>query len=674
MVRALRSATILLLSVHSLGEARKVTLDDLMKLRTISSVRISPDGKQVAYVVSQPSFEKDAHEAVLFVAPATGGPPSRLTHETRIFNRPIPRPELRWSPDGQFLSFLGWRDGRPQVFALPAGGGEPRPLSSAPEGVVTYEWSPDSRRIAYLAVEPPSPEEQRRREEKSFVVEVDRDERPTRLWVQELNGRARALTPIEHFVSGLTWSPDGSRIAYAAAPRSGYLAQFETKIYAVPASGGNPRLVVDRAGMNVSPQYSPDGKWLGFISTDGQAALISIWGLHLVPAAGGPIRNLSATTGSWVGEFAWEPSSQSLLYIPNEGTGLRGAKMFEQPVVRVFLDGRTETLSDSPSVNFSLSISADGKRLAYRLVEPRNMGDVQVMELPDRRSRRLSEVNPELAELELGKLEPVRWTSFDGMEIWGLLLTPPDSPPGRPTPLVVYVHGGPIGGFTYGIFPQFMHRPAQVDPYPAEAMAAEGIAVLFPMPRGGSGYGLEGFRRIVNRWGEGDYRDIMAGVDHLVARGAADPERLGVMGASYGGFMVNWIVTQTSRFKAASSGASISDIADLYYLSDAGDFTVEYFGLPWEAGESYRAHSPITYAQNVATPLLLQHGELDQRVPLSQAKKFYKALRKLGKPVEMAIYPRGGHVVYEPDLEREQMRRNLEWFRRFLLDEIRTSR
>jgi dipeptidyl aminopeptidase/acylaminoacyl peptidase len=138
--------------------------------------------------------------------------------------------------------------------------------------------------------------------------------------------------------------------------------------------------------------------------------------------------------------------------------------------------------------------------------------------------------------------------------------------------------------------------------------------------------------------------------------------------------MVNWIVTQTSRFKAASSGASISDIADLYYLSDAGDFTVEYFGLPWEAGESYRAHSPITYAQNVATPLLLQHGELDQRVPLSQAKKFYKALRKLGKPVEMAIYPRGGHVVYEPDLEREQMRRNLEWFRRFLLDEIRTSR
>jgi dipeptidyl aminopeptidase/acylaminoacyl peptidase len=197
-------------------------------------------------------------------------------------------------------------------------------------------------------------------------------------------------------------------------------------------------------------------------------------------------------------------------------------------------------------------------------------------------------------------------------------------------------------------------------------MASSGIAVLMPMPRGGSGYGLAGFRQIVRAWGEGDYRDIMTGVDRLVERGLADPNRLGVMGASYGGYMTDWIVTQTDRFRAASAGASIADVADVYYLSDAGDFTEEYFGLPWEEQELYLEHSPITHAAQVTTPLLLQHGEEDRRVPVSQAKKFFKALSTLGKTVELDIYPRGGHVLYEPLLERAAMERNLRWFEKWL--------
>src|SRR6202023_1497000 len=162
--------------------------------------------------------------------------------------------------------------------------------------------------------------------------------------------------------------------------------------------------------------------------------------------------------------------------------------------------------------------------------------------------RRLTEVNPELAELALGKLEPIHWRSFDGMEIWGLLLTPPgdgDARQRRRLPLVVYLHGGPIGGVTYGVFPQFMHSVGQVEPYPIQAMASAGLAVLLPMPRGGSGYGEAGFRMIENGWGEGDYQDVMAGVDDLVKEGVADPDRLGVMGASYGGYLTDWIVTQT---------------------------------------------------------------------------------------------------------------------------------
>jgi dipeptidyl aminopeptidase/acylaminoacyl peptidase len=248
------------------------------------------------------------------------------------------------------------------------------------------------------------------------------------------------------------------------------------------------------------------------------------------------------------------------------------------------------------------------------------------------------------------------------MEIWGLLLTPPSAGQARSRlPLLVYCHGGPIGGVTLGIFPQFMHVPGQIDPYPAEAFASAGYAVLFPMPRGGSGYGEAGHRMIINDWGGPDYKDIMAGVDHLIAHGIADPDRLGVMGASYGGYMTNWIVTQTSRFKAAAAGASISDLGDLYYLTDAGEVMAEYYQLPWENPDGYTRSSPLTHVAKVTTPILISHGDRDPRVPLASAQKFFKALQTLGKTAEMDVYPGGGHVFYLPQQEKAVMTRNLEW-------------
>ncbi len=657
---------------------RPVTVGDLMALRSIADVRISPDGRQVAYVVSQPSFEKDEHEAVLYLVPASGGTPVRLTYGTRIFNKPRPAPQLRWSPDGTQLSFLAFAGDLPQVFALDVRAGEARALTANPQGVSDYVWSPDGTRLAYLAPDAPSAEEERQRKEKSFVIEVDRQERPARVWVQDLaGGAARALSPPHHFAAALDWSPDGATIAYAASLQPGFVGQFHTRLYALPASGGEPRAIraiVDRDGVNTSPQYSPDGRWIAFLSTGGRPEMVASWELYLAPAEGGdPQRLRSLTPDTWVAEFVWAPDSRSLFVVPNMSPLQRGARMFEQPLLRVGLDGRIAELHPGPFVDFSPSLSRDGRRIAFRSVEAATMGDVFVLDLGDRNDRdgrtprRLTEVNPELRELALGKLEPVHWTSFDGMEIWGLLLTPPGTGGLRDRlPLVVYVHGGPGGGFTYGMFPQFMHSVGQVEPYPLQAMASAGMAVLLPMPRGGAGYGEAGLRMIKNGWGEGDYRDIMAGVDHLVKEGVADPDRLGVMGASYGGYMTDWIVTQTSRFKAASAMCSISDLADLYYLSDGGDATEEYFGLPWEAPEAYARHSAITYVSRVTTPLLIQHGENDRRVPIAGATKFYKALKNQGKIVEMEIYPRGGHVIYEPDLQQEIMRRNLEWFQRWL--------
>ena len=647
----------------------KVTVDDLMRLRSLFDVRISPDGKRVAYVVSTPSIEHAEHEAVLWLVSSTGGTPQRLTQSTKIFNQPVPSPCLRWSPDGSLLSFVGYVNGVPQVLAMSPSGGEPWPLTSVPDGVPIYEWSPDGKQIAFLGPDPLAAEVTERVKNKSFVIAVDRNDRLPRLWVQDVpGGKPKPLSPANESAIDFQWAPDGRSIAYSASNRKGFYSRYQSRVFVVPARGGERRMLVDRPGVNRAPRFSPDGRWIAFISSGGQTGMIAAMDLHVVSADGGSgIRNLSGQVQAWIGEFVWAPDSRSLLYIPNEQTNASGDQMFEQAVTRIWLDsGKIERLTSGPLVNYSVSLSADGSRMAYKSVESRTMGDVSVMTLEDRHTTRLTEINPELRTLVLGAIKAVSWKSFDGKEIWGLLLTPPGYKAGVRVPLVVYCHGGPIGGFTYGVFPQFMHTAGQVDPYPVEAMASAGMAVLFPMPRGGSGYGISGFREIVNSWGEGDYKDIMAGVDYAIAQGIADPDRLGVMGASYGGYMTDWIVTQTGRFKAASTGASISDLAQQYYLSDAGEIMAEYFGTPWEAGASLTAHSAITHVTKVTTPLLIQHGENDRRVPIGQAWEFYRALKALNKTVEFDIYPRGGHVNYEPPLEREYMRRNLDWFIRWL--------
>ena len=635
----------------ALAQPRAFTLDDEMRLSSIVDVKISPNGEHVAWIVSTPDLEKNAHEAALYVDA------KKIGEKVRIFNIPLPRGGLRWSPDGTMLSVLGFGGEKPQVFAIPLSGGRPRQLTDASEGVSGYEWSPDGMTIAYLTRDPAP---------KPLVIHVDAPDQPTRIVLRSIKGGApRTLTPPSDFVESFAWKPDGSEIAYAAAGRSGFMAQYESKIFSIAVNGSSPRVpAVSRAGMNSKPVYSPDGKKIAFISTNGRTELVAPRSLAIVDDRG--VRMLQ-NDGTWVNEFLWARDSQSIYYEANEGTFASGEHMFEQPIVRLWIeDGRAERVIPGTTVNYSPSLSADGRRLAYRAVGPRDMGDVFVLDTTSGRSTKLSDLNPQLKEIALGDQKVVKWKSFDDMEIWGLLLTPPGYNGDRKLPMVVYCHGGPVGGYTYGLFPQFMHIPGQVDPYPVEAMAGAGFAVLFPMPRGGSGYGEAGMKMIMNSWGESDYRDIMAGVDDMIRRGIADPDRLGVMGASYGGYMTSWIVTQTSRFKAASTGASLNDLTDEYYLSDAGEFMVEYFKRPWENRDGYAQHSALTFADRVTTPLLIQHGENDRRVPIAGAWKFYRALKAMGKTVEFDIYPRGGHVLFEPKLEREQMRRNLEWFQKWI--------
>ena len=662
--RAVVTAGLLLTAavLSTAQEKKRVTMADLMDLTSIVDVQMSPLGDRVAYVTSHPSLATNQHEAALFVVAAGGGAPKRLAEATRILNTPLPSPKLRWSPDARRVSFLAVETSTPQVYAVDASGGDARALTAAPEGVNAYEWSPDTASIAYLT---------RDSAPVSVVTHADAPPPATRIALQVMGGGApRMLTTASEYVESFSWSPDGREIAYAAAPIAGFIAQYAGRIQAVAIDTGAKRTIVERPGMNRAPQYSPDGTRIAFVTTNGKSSLMAPRGLAVAPASGGAASGIRSypLDDAWVSEFAWARDSKSVFVLASDGTYGRREHMFEQPIVRVSIeDGRHDTAVGGPAVHYALSISRDGAAMAYRRVASRTMGDVVVRDTASGRETTVTDVNPQLRDLALGELKPVAWKSFDGMEIWGLLLTPPGYAPGRRVPMLTYVHGGPGGGVTYGLFPQFMQTVPQVDYYPVEVLASAGFAILFPMPRGGAGYGEAGQRAVINDWGGGDYKDIMTGVDDMIARGVADPDRLGVMGASYGGFMTDWIVTQTSRFKAASAGAAISDLTDTYFLSDAGEPLAEYFGRPWDAKASYEAHSPITFVANVSTPLLIQQGERDLRVPAANAWKFYRALKQLGKTVELDIHPRSSHLFYEPVQEHEAMSRNLQWFTRWIV-------
>jgi dipeptidyl aminopeptidase/acylaminoacyl peptidase len=643
--------------------AKRVTIDDLMSLRTINDAKISPSGDLIAYTVSTPSVARNAHEAALFVISAAGGSSKALAESYKIFSPALPAPRVRWRPDGGISVLVAEKTG-PQVLSVKPDNTGAQVVTAAPLGVSAYEWSPDGKYLAYLTRDagPSTP---------AIVNHVGSSPPATRLWLQPLDppGPTRSITATNQYVDSFAWSPDSKEIGYAWAPVVGFLAPYQTKIFAVSVAGGAVRPVIDRPGMNVSPQFSPDGKKISFISTSERTGIIAPRGLAVADASG-TNANVRAypMNGAWIAEILWAPDGEAVYVTMNEGTFATGAHMFEMPIVKVALaDGKAERLgNEKASLQYSISLSRDGKTITYREVGARDMGDLVVMDVASKQARKLTTINPELKQLALGELKPISWKSFDGMEIWGLLLTPPGYDFKSKIPLLVYCHGGPIGGVTLGIFPQFMHVPGQIDPYPTEAFASAGFAVLFPMPRGGSGYGEAGHRMIINDWGGPDYKDIMAGVDHLIARGIADENRLGVMGASYGGYMTNWIVTQTSRFKAATAGASIADLNDLYYLTDGGDLMAEYYKLPWENPEGYARSSPLTYAAKVTTPILISHGDRDPRVPLATAQKFFRALQAMGKTAEMDIYPRGGHVFYEPQQEKTVMQRNFDWMLRFI--------
>ena len=659
-------AIALALSLVALGPAahagsRPWTSDDVLAMKLVSDPQVSPDGRWVAYVVQGLSEDKSAYQTDVWLVTAAGGEARPLTTSSANDDTP------RWSPDGRWLAFLSERprpgakeeseEGRRQVWLIRPDGGEPVMLTSAGGGVSALEWSPEGKAIGYLAREPKSEEQKAREREKDDAWTPSERYPWSRLWVIDVASReARQLTRGELHVSGFSFSADGQRIAFAGQPTPLIPDAFSSDLYVFPAAGDEPRPLVARLGSDADPAWSPDGKRIAFLSQDGKDR---DWFTNryvcVVSSEGGAPRNLGFDVDRLGGPEAlmWSPDGVSLVVASLRKTA---AHLF-----RVALDGRAEPMTTGPAVTTAPSLDGKGRLLAFLREDSESPREVWVKALPAGEPRPLTNTNPQVKELLSLKKELVTWKGAEGWEMDGLLLYPAGYQPGTRVPLVLSVHGGPAGTHsnTY---------PATSRLWGWPLVAQAGYAVFFPNPRGSGGYG-ETFRAAnVRDWGGKDYQDLMLGIDALVRRGIADPERLAVTGWSYGGFMTSTIVTKTDRFKAAIVGAAVINLTSFTGTTDIPDFARSYFASwPWEDPQVYVHHSALFHAGKVKTPSLVVHGDKDDRVPPSQGWELYTALKKAGVPTDLLILPRQPHGIREPKLLRTCHKRFLDWINRYTL-------
>ena len=633
-----------------------------LQVRQVRDVDVSPDGKRVVFVVRRAVTEDDksAYVSQLHLANSDGGDPVQLTHGEHTSDAP------RWSPDGRTIGFLSDRMGKRQVWLLPANGGEARRLTEAPGGVTSFRWSPSGKQIAFTAIDPTTAAEEKAARQKDDAWVVDDGIKMSRLYVIAVDrpGPTRLLTRGAYSVGsisgvdrrgGYDWAPDGATIVFShtRTPRPDDWPTADLSL--VDVASGKVKSLAQTKAAEFSPFFSPDGKWIAYVASGTPPSWAGDGTVQIVSVAGGSPRRLAPTFddfGRYSELLGWSADGKRLYFTEGRGTSVR--------LEVLPLEGNPEMLSTGEGTLGNVRLNATRTAFGFSAETASKPPEAYVSPAARWGPVAISRANRKFADVPLGRTEVERWKSPDGLEIEGLLTYPVGYAKGKRYPLLLVIHGGPMGAFTQ----QFV---AGAGPYPVAAFAARGYLVLRANPRGSSGYGRKFRHANYGDWGKGDFRDLMAGVDHLIGRGLADPNRLGVMGWSYGGYMTAWTVTQTKRFKAASVGAGVTDLVSFTGTADIPGFLPDYFGAePWDKPEVYRAHSPLFQAKGVTTPTLIQHGERDERVPLSQGQEFYNALKRQGCVTRMVTYPRTPHGIQEPKLLRDCMERNLEWFDKYL--------
>jgi len=636
-------------------QKRVPTVEDLMTLRTVGAARISPDGSRVAYTVTETDFEQDAYVTQIWLADVDGGKPIQLTRGKKSSTGPA------WSPDGLWLAFVSSRaDDKSQIFVISPVGGEAIQLTKAETGVNGYDWSPDGKVIAFTANDPEAEAAKARKDFYGDFEIVRREYRHSHLWTIDAAEAMRAPQPGRRrtggktfTVGGFDWSPDGTKIAFGGPINPDLINGGTSDIYVLDLAGDSVRKVVNLAGPDSYPLFSPDGRSILFSTAGGHRDYFARnTGLAEVPIEGGPIRPLTGAFDENPGAVAW--NADGIFYAAAQRTAAHLYRLDPGSLQISRL-----TMPDEAMVS-GFSFSSDGKRVAFQAATAAALPEICVSEFPWK-PRVLTRMTEQVSAWTLGGREVISWKSKDGTVIEGVLIKPADFDPAKKYALLCVIHGGPTG----------VDRPALLGGdtryYPSDIWAARGALVLKVNYRGSAGYGAK--FRILNyrNLGVGDAWDVLSGVEHLVKKGWVDEARVGCMGWSQGGYISAFLTTTSKAFKAISVGAGISNWATYYYNTDITPFTINYLGDdPADDPAVYAKTSPMTHIKKAATPTLIQHGELDRRVPIPNAYELRQGLEDRGVPVEMAVYKGFGHGISKPKAARAVMEHNLAWFGHYI--------
>ncbi len=637
-------------------DRRPMTVEDVMALSSVSDPQISPDGRWVAYVVTKPDFDEDALRSAIWIVSTDGGAAYRLTRGPKGDDTP------RWSPDGRWLAFLSDRGEKTQVYGIAPNGGEAWAVTDWKTGVSEFSISPDGRRVAFRATREAADadKELEKLRGQPIIWDSAYGTAWSHLWVATLDdGRraseARQSSPDTLHVTGFAWAPDSKRLAWSARPSPILRTYKYGDVFVQDAPEAPARRVVSMPGGDQVVEWN---EALGLITAGSGQELgthnVQLWN---VPESGGEPVSLSGNLDEHAGFVA--AGERELLVEAAHRTGRR--------LYRIALrDGRPlgdpRTVSDDGLYVHSFSTSNDQTTVAFIGEGPGTPPEVYVSASDRWRLRRLTAINPQVAGLALGEHRVVSWRSAaDGEEIEGVLTLPVGYKEGDRVPLLLVIHGGPAGVSSNRF-------TATRGAYPVQVFSGLGYAVLQPNYRGSAGYG-ERFRGLNRGDISGrDWIDIDSGVDFLIEAGIADSARLGVMGWSFGGHHTYWGITQTDRYAAASAGAGANDLVSMYSQTDIPEFYHTYLGpKPWEDFGLYEERSAYRNVSRVRTPLLIQVGERDERVPAEQSIQFYEAVKTIGAaPVKLVVYPGEPHGIRKPRHRRDLMSRNVEWFRRWI--------
>lgn len=647
------------------SEPRPLGVDDLFALKDVADPRLSPDGKWVAYTVSGLEAKADRRDTDIFMAPIDGGEPVRLTTSKKMEDHP------RFSPDGKWLAFLSDREGKKtQVYLLSRSGGEAVKLTDFPGGVSDLTWSPDGQRLA-LVVSDPDPDDSADAKAAAASEEEEPAKKPLvivrRQFKRDGEGYLRGVRKHIHLFdlagkkslqltsgpfddSEPAWAPDGQRIAFVSnrsLPDPD--ANQDTEIFVVDArQGAVPRAVSRSAGTDAAPVFSPDGRWIAYVAGgDPKDMWYGASHLALVSPNGDAREALTAAMDRNVFSPRFSPDGRFVYFLLEESGS--------QPLARVPVGGgpvERVVAGERDVQAFDLGLRGE---VVVLETSPRQPAEVSKLAADGALSRVTRANDVFLKGIRLGEVRRFKARSADGTEIDGFLTLPPDFKPGEKRPAILRIHGGPAWQYSTAFEFQW------------QALAAGGYAVIASNPRGSTGYGTAFSRAIWADWGNQDFEDVMAAVDHVIGLGIADPERLGVGGWSYGGMLTDYVITKTGRFKAAVSGASEAN-----YLANYGTDHYQYeweteLGLPWRTTDLWLRLSPWFQVEKVLTPTLILCGDADQNVPLLNSEQLYQALRRLGKvDTELVIYPGETHDIERPSYQKDRLERYLVWYDRYL--------